>query len=267
MSISLTHFAARTGDRNDRAMTGSRLVASALADRFGLEPVVIGTPAPPLGGGWSEELEAARGDLLRLQARYDEILGADGMPMTALGRCAAALATLPAVARHRPDAVVTWFDAHADINTPSSSPTGYLGGLAFAGPLGLWDSGLGSGVASRNATLVGTRDVDAPEQELIDAGAVRIVPPGPDFPCRLREAIAGRPVYLHLDCDVLEPDIMPTEYRVPHGLSLDDLHAAASVIAESELVGLEIAELEADAGHAPHLVLPLLDALEPVLAQ
>lgn len=39
------------------------------------------------------------------------------VPVTALTRCAVALATLPLIASHHPDAVVVWFDAHADINT------------------------------------------------------------------------------------------------------------------------------------------------------
>ncbi|WP_444847916.1 arginase family protein [Duganella caerulea] len=49
--------------------------------------------------------------------------------MTASSRCAASLATLPVVARHRPDACVVWFDAHADLNTPSTTDSGYLGGM------------------------------------------------------------------------------------------------------------------------------------------
>jgi arginase family enzyme len=53
--------------------------------------------------------------------------------------------TLPVMARYHPDALVVWFDAHGDLNTPESTTTDYLGGLALSGPVGMWESGLGSG--------------------------------------------------------------------------------------------------------------------------
>lgn len=263
--LSITHFAGRVGDHNDRGMTGSALVARALSHALGLEAVRVGSPQPALSLGWEEELAAAMPELESLSVRMDDILSRRSIPVTALGRCAAALATLPVVARHRPDAVVVWFDAHADINTPQTSTTGYLGGLALSGPLGLWDSGLGGGLAAANAVLVGTRDIDPAEQELIDSGAVALVAPGADLAERLAAVVGGRPVYVHIDCDVLEPDIVPTDYHVPLGLDLDDLRAAATALAASEVVGLEIGELEADDSHGIELVSPLLHALAPLL--
>ncbi|TDD36236.1 arginase family protein [Saccharopolyspora elongata] len=259
----LTHFAGRAGDHNDRAMVGSRLVAASFAARFGAEPVVIGQPQPALSVGWKEELAAALPALQEMSQRYEQLLGDGGVPVTALSRCAVALATLPRIAAHRPDAVVVWFDAHADINTPQTSETGYLGGLALSGPLGLWDSGLGSGLLPQNTILVGARDIDPPEQHLIDRGDIELVEVGPGLPEELRRAIGGRPVYVHLDCDVLEPGTVPTDYLVPGGLSLAQLHQAAEVLAESEIIGVEIGEFESPADAAP--VAPLIDALEPVL--
>ncbi|MGW3469909.1 arginase family protein [Saccharopolyspora sp. NPDC000995] len=46
-------------------------------------------------------------------------ISTSGNPRT--GRCAVALAALPRIAAHRPDAAVVWFDAHTDINTPKSA--------------------------------------------------------------------------------------------------------------------------------------------------
>lgn len=211
--------------------------------------------------GWAEELSAARGVLGEMAEQFDRVLRDGGRPVTALSRCTVALATVPVVARYRPDAVVVWFDAHADLNTPGTSVSGYLGGLALSGPLGLWDSGLGQGLEARNAILCGTRDIDPAEQELIDAGTVVLVAPGADLAGRLRAAIGGRPVYVHLDCDVLEPGIVPTDYAVPGGLTLEELRAAASAISESEVVGVEIGEFEYEEGASPE---PLLDALQPL---
>jgi arginase family enzyme len=202
-----------------------------------------------------------------MATQLDGVFRAGLLPVTASSRCAVALATLPVVAAHRPDAVVVWFDAHADLNTPRTTTTGYLGGLAYSGPLGLWDSGLGAGLDADHAILVGARDIDPPEQEILDAGAVTLVRVGPAMVDELRVAVAGRPVYVHVDCDVLDPGIIPTDYLVPNGMTLDDLHAAAQVLAESELVGIEIGELETTpgAGPPPLHVSRLLDALEPLL--
>ncbi|MDG4793719.1 arginase family protein [Micromonospora sp. WMMD1082] len=266
----ITHFAGRAGDHNDRAMRGSAMVAAELAARLGSAPVVIGSPEPALGANWDQELAAARPALRAMSAHFDDLFRHGAFPVTALSRCAVALATLPVVARYRPDAVVVWFDAHADLNTPDSTTTGYLGGLAFSGPLGLWNSGLGQGLKPENAILCGALDIDPAEQSLIDDGVITLVEAGPGIAERLAAAIAGRPVYVHLDCDVLEPGIVPTDYLVPGGLTLSDLSSAALAIAEAGVIGLEIGEFEAgEAGESAHGVPihpgPLLDALQPLL--
>ncbi|WP_037682573.1 arginase family protein [Streptomyces griseus] len=263
----ITHFAARAGDHNDRAMQGSGMIAAELASRLKTEPVVIGRPEPALCTNWDTELTAAHPALLAMAQQYERIFRVGGTPVTALSRCAVALATLPVVAGHRPDAVVVWFDAHADLNTPHTTTTGYLGGLALSGPLGMWPTGLGDGLRNENVILCGARDIDPPEQALIDRGDITLVGVGPDITAGLRAAIAGRPVYVHIDCDVLDPGIVPTDYLVPGGLTLDDLRSVAGMLAEHEIVGLEVGEFEAAEHPASDLVTPgpLLDALQPLL--
>jgi arginase len=263
----VTHFAGRAGDHNDRAMAVSGALAAAFADHLATDAVVIGTPEPALSADWAIELDAARPALRQMADRLDTVLTAGRVPVTASSRCAVALATLPVVARHRPEGVVVWFDAHPDLNTPQDTTTGYLGGLALSAPLGLWDSGLGAGLPTSHAVLVGARDVDAPEQQLLDDGTIALVPVGPVVADEMRRVLAGRPVYVHIDCDVLEPDTVPTDYRVPGGLTLDQLHECATALAESEVVGVEVGELETsgdletDRENAGRL----LDALAPLL--
>ena len=111
-------------------------MAAELSRRLGTPPCVIGRPEPVLGAGWREELDAALPGLRALATHLGEQTGTR-RPITALNRCAASLATLPVMARRWPDLCVVWFDAHADLNTPGSSETGYLGGLALSGPMGL----------------------------------------------------------------------------------------------------------------------------------
>ena len=269
MNITLIIFQAGAGDRNSRAMSGARLLGDALATRIGTTPARVGHTVAPLGGSWQRELVAAQPNLRKLAESIDRALSMQPAltPVSTLSRCAVALATLPIVAKHRPDACVVWFDAHGDLNTPQTTKTGYLGGMVLTGAAGLWESGLGRGLELSNVVLVGARDLDPAEQALIDADTPQLVTSGPGLADRLRSAIAGRPVYVHLDCDVLEPGIVPTEYSVPGGLSLDDLHAACRVIAQHEIVGLEIAELEATPDDPAGLMSTsaLVGALEPLI--
>ncbi len=263
----LTVFRGRAGDRNPRAMAGTALLADAIAARLDLEQYSVGEPQPPLHLQWDMELAAARPELHALAEAYRRQLLSQRAPVAVIGRCAVALATLPVIAHHRPDACVVWFDAHADSNTPTSVVNPYLGGMVISAAAGLWDSGLGAGLELANVVLVGSRDIDPDELDLIATGAPELVKVGADLPTRLAAAVRGRPAYIHLDCDVLEPGLIPTEYVSPGGLSLQDLHAALAVLARHQIVGFEVAEFEATWPNgveavSPH---PLVDALMPVL--
>jgi arginase family enzyme len=250
-------------------MAGAASVGRSLSKRLGLPVKIVGEPDAALNAGWAAELAAAMPTLTDLARQLDNVFRQGLAPLTVLSRCAAALATLPVLMRHRPDACVVWLDAHGDLNTPQTSLSGYLGGMSLAGPAGLWDSGLGQGLPMAAIVLVGARELDPAEQALVESGILKLVRCEGDYPVRLRSAIAGRPVYVHLDCDVLDPGIVPTDYRVPAGLSLAALHGICEILAGSEVVGLEIAEFENawGAGTAEVSPDPLLDALDPLTSR
>lgn len=268
MLTAYTVFQGRAGDHNNLAMPGAKALGEALARRTGVSPAVIGKPEPALNVGWREELDAAMPALRAMQVRLDEVFSSGAISIAATSRCAVSLATLPAVARHHPTTCIVWFDSHTDLNTPEASATGYLGGLALAAPVGLWNSGLGAGFRLDQIVLVGQRDVDPFEQGLINNYGIPHIEPMGDLAARLRAAIAGRPVYVHLDCDVLNPGIVPTDYVHDGGLSLDDLRRCCEVIAEHRVVGLEIAEFQNawTLDGEPVSPEPLLDALGPILS-
>jgi arginase len=268
MTRALTVFQGRVGDHNDRGFAGAAAIGAEWQRRLGLDAVTVGAPERPLNTGWREELAAAKPTLDAMARRYDAIYAAGQVPVTALTRCAVALATVPVMARYHPDALVVWFDAHADLNTPETTSTGYLGGLALSGPIGLWESGHGSGVVPDHVVLGGARDIDSPERRLIDDGVVRHIPVGPGMADDLDVAIGDRPVYFHLDCDVLEPGIVPTDYRVLDGMSLDELGSVARRLAANRIVGVEVAEFEGSWSETgrPGDPGPLLDALSPLVA-
>ena len=244
-SIALNIFEGRAGDRNDRAMKGAVVLGNALAAVAGVKPTRIGTQQPPLSAKWAIELEAARPGLAELRDLIGSELNQGLYPVTCIGRCAAGLGTLPAVARAYPEAAIVWIDAHADTNSPEHTTTDYLGGMVSTGAAGIWETGLGSGLNLSNVILIGCRDLDPSEKSLIDQGIIKLLQFGPDFSTDLRSDLAGRDVYVHLDCDVLNPGIVPSEFQVPSGLSLHDLAAVCGAIGDHHVVGLEISEFEA----------------------
>lgn len=258
----LSVYQGPAGDHNDRAMYAVSDLGRVLSTRLGIDAVVVGHSVAANPTLWDRELAKALPHLQKMGNRIDEVLSAGLVPVTAMTRCAVALATQPRVVSHHPDVVVVWLDAHGDINVPEDTQTGYLGGMAFSGPLGWWDSGLGAGLADAQAVLVGARDLDVAEAERVRSGQVALIPVGPSIGERLAEVIRGRPVYVHVDCDVLEPGTVKTDYNVPRGLSLQDLHDCVSVLAAGDVVGVEIAEYEGRGTAGPD---ELVDALEPVL--
>lgn len=265
MPIALNIFEGRAGDRNDRAMKGAVILGNALAAVMGVKPTKIGTPQAALSANWAIELEAARPGLDELRDLISSELDRGLHPITCVGRCAAGLGTLPAVAHFQPEAVIVWIDAHADTNSPEHTTTGYLGGMVISGAAGIWETGLGAGLSLSNVILVGCRDLDPIEKSLIDAGTTKLLQIGSDFPTLLCSAIAGRDVYVHIDCDVLNPGIVPSEFQVENGISLDDLATVCRAIADHHVVGLEISEFEATWPNGtsgdPKLVVTAIEAL------
>jgi arginase len=115
--------------------------------------------------------------------------------------------------------------------------------------------------------LVGQRDLDPFEKHLIERHRIPMIEPGGDISRKLLLAIKGRPVYVHFDCDVLNPGILPTDLVVDGGLSLNDVGDCCQVIAAHDLVGVEIAEFQYVWEPSGERASPdrLLDALSPLL--
>ncbi|MES2947004.1 MAG: arginase family protein [Pseudomonadota bacterium] len=268
MTLSLTAFQGRAGDRNDLGIPGALSLASALAHRLALPLAIVGSPQPALNTDWKTELAAAAPDLRKLADHVAAQLLAGSFPVTVLNRCAAAIATIPRIVDHCPDVCVVWFDAHADLNTPTSSASGYLGGLALSASVGLWDSGFGGNLPLANIVLVGSRDLDPFEAELVASGKVWLIAPNtPNLADAVVLAIANRPVYVHLDCDVLEPGLVPTDFCVDGGLSLQSLHTVFSALSTTNVIGWEIAEFQDAWGPGLESASPtgLIDAIQPLL--
>lgn len=267
--MTVTLYAGAAGDRNLRAMRGSFELGSVIAQSYGVAADIVGEAAAVIEGGWAAQLSAALPNLRSLAVKIAQRLDNDEPLVLTTGRCAASLATLPMVAQRYPDAAIVWFDAHGDSNLPDgpgATEASYLGGMVITGAAGEWRTGLREGLNLANVILVGARDLDPPEQGRIDAGEISLVPPGAELGLRLREAIRGRQLYIHLDCDVLTAGLLATEYQVAGGLQWRDLLEAFEVLGDHDVLGLEIAEYEASwPDGRPNDPNPLLAAIQPVL--
>jgi arginase len=153
------------------------------------------------------------------------------LPLVLSGNCNSALGTLAGL---DPGTGVVWFDAHGDFNTPETSPSGYFDGMALAVATGrCWRTLMGrmpgfSAVLDQQVVLVGARDIDPEEGQLLRASAVAHVPAEGlrrgDFAAldAALDALARRvrQIYLHLDLDVHDPTEAPANsYAAPDGPS------------------------------------------------
>ena len=240
----------RTSDRYDAGMAG----AAALAERLGAR--VIGSPGDARTAGHAEDLAGSRGCLLEAGGQVDDAMEAAKVPILLAGDCAISAATLPVVVRHHPDAFVLWLDAHPDFNTPETTTSDYLGGMGLSGACGLWETGFGAGLDPARVVMFGVRDIDGPEQVLLETKGVGVV----ERPGALADLLDGRKVYVHLDCDVLDPEVVPSSYPTPGGLDLDQLHRLLDLVAgAADVVGAEITAANPDYGDELAAVLaPLL---------
>ncbi|HKV99821.1 MAG TPA: arginase family protein [Vicinamibacterales bacterium] len=169
------------------------------------------------------------------------------------GTCGVELAPVSYLnARYRGDLAVVWLDAHADLNTPESSPSGHFHGMVLrtllgAGPPALVDA-LPRRLAPTQIVLAGARDLDRDEVTFVSNAAISLLTPAdvvvPDrIAGRIRAAGLTR-AYVHLDLDVLDPVEFPDSLvSTPGGLSIDNVVAIVrELAAQFDVVGFSVVE-------------------------
>lgn len=153
--------------------------------------------------------------------------------VTVGGDCGVALGAVAAVAAD--DLAVVWLDAHADLNSPATSPSGAFHGMvlrAIAGD-GERATTLRPGIPPSRIVLAGTRALDPEEERYIaDAGIAMLSPDDLADADALADAVvatgAAR-VYIHVDLDVLDPsEIAGLGHPEPFGVSVATLVAAVA---------------------------------------
>jgi arginase len=156
---------------------------------------------------------------------------------------------------------ILWIDAHTDINTPATSPSGNVHGMPLAALLGLGPEALGNlygfspKIAPENTVLIGIRDIDAAERENIRKAGVAEVYTMRDIDERgmrtvMEEALraAGRGTagyHVSLDMDWIDPEDAPgVGTPVRGGATYREAHLAMEIIADhGRLLSFEIVEV------------------------
>lgn len=223
------------GSTSSRAM---RLIDGAEAIRGDLPSARTVEVPVPAGAGDSVGTGVNR--LSSIAAVRDAVAEAftaltpDETPMIVGGDCGADLAGVARAVAQHPDVCLVWFDAHADLNSPETSPSHAFGGMVLRTILGDGEDVLvpEPSLAPSRAVLVGTRDLDDAEVDFIDvAGVGRVSGTDADALVAAVSATGATSVYLHIDLDVLDPEaIAGVGAPVPFGLSRDEVVGAIGAI-------------------------------------
>jgi arginase len=194
----------------------------------------------------------------------DRTVSASRFPLVLGGDHSVAVGTVAGVShamkqRHEKMGVI-WIDAHADMNTPETSPSGNIHGMPLAccigkGPEELTNIfGYAPKVDAANVALVGLRDVDAIERQSVRESGVTAFTMRDIDERGLREvmdralAIAGKGtagIHLSLDMDAVDPDEAPgVGTPVRGGMTYREAHLAMEIVCDcNNLVSMELVEV------------------------
>ncbi len=192
----------------------------------------------------------------RLAAMVRDALAEGRLPLTIGGDHSLAIGSIAGVAMHLHPQEKTfgllWIDAHGDINTPDTTPSGNIHGMPVAVSLGLGDprltriGGLSPKVAPDRVALLGIRALDEGERRIIQEMGVEV------FSMRdvdvegisavMEEALAivtngTAGFHLSFDMDAIDPTFAPgVGTRVRGGLDYREAHLALELASDTELL-------------------------------
>jgi arginase len=199
-----------------------------------------------------------------LSERVAAIARSGACPIVLGGDHSLSMGTVHGMARHAEEAgralFVLWLDAHADFNTPDTTPSGNMHGMSaavLAGEPGLetvFGAGARAALRPGNLHLFGVRSIDRGERALLRARGVPVTDMRliDEFGVgvlmrRVIEAVAAARGLLHvsLDVDFLDPGVAPgVGTTVPGGATVREAHLAMELLHDSGLVAsLDVVEL------------------------
>ncbi|MFQ5799168.1 MAG: arginase family protein [Bacteroidota bacterium] len=205
-----------------------------------VESIEVKTPFPTENGTAFE--------LNRLLAeRVRSTVNSRRFPIVLAGNCSSCMGTLAGL--EPAQLGIVWFDAHGDYNTPETTVSGFLDGMALAMATGRCWTKLATTipgfrpVQEANVVLVGVRDFDLEEQKLMERSKIALLHARAVKDKGIREALGPvladlrahvQNIYVHIDLDVLDPHKTPANnYSVPDGLMVEQVEDGVRMIAES----------------------------------
>lgn len=209
-------------------------------------------------GGRAKFLKETAGVSRQLSNAVALALRNDETPLVLGGDHSVAIGSLAGTARNA-DVGAIWFDAHADLNTPSTSPSGNVHGMPLAAALGIdefadteWANA--PHFSPENLALVGLRRVDPAERELIrdrgfaaypmsaidERGLTDVVEEALSV---VTDGVDG--IHVSLDLDWLDPNVAPgVGTPVRGGVTYREAHSAMELVAETDaLRSMELVEV------------------------
>jgi arginase len=154
---------------------------------------------------------------------------------------------------------VLWIDAHGDLNTPETSPSGNIHGMPVAAAVGLGRSWFDTGewpvpsVEEARVAMIGIRSLDDEEREVLRRTQVRVVTMAEIDRIGMEAAVdtaldrlrAAPWVHVSLDMDVMDPLHAPgVGTPVPGGISYREAHLMMEMVCESRMMGsLQVVEV------------------------
>jgi arginase len=188
----------------------------------------------------------------KLAEEVDQVISNGSFPLVFGGDHSIAIGTIAGVAKHYQNLGVIWYDAHGDLNTSETSPSGNIHGMPLAVSLGLGDPTLTNileyapKIKPENVVIIGARSLDEGERELIKEigikvytmheidrmGMAKVMEEAISY---LKDKTDG--VHLSLDLDGLDPADAPgVGTPVLGGISYRESHLAMEMLAEAQLI-------------------------------
>lgn len=188
-----------------------------------------------------------------LAEKVEGVVKSGNFPLVLGGDHSIAIGTLAGLASSYDNLGVIWYDAHADMNTSETSPSGNIHGMPLAVCIGLGDERLvnlhleGAKVNPENIVIIGARDVDPGERVLIKERGIKVFTMHEidknGMSSVMEDAIAYLQsrevdgVHLSLDLDGLDPLYTPgVGTPVPGGISYRESHLAMEMLEESGMI-------------------------------
>jgi len=164
-------------------------------------------------------------------------------PVVLGGCCCSHVGAIEALTSGEECLAVVWIDAHGDLNTPATSPSGNAWGMPLRMVI---DDGA---VLPRNVALIGIRNLDPPEVEFIEASGIQTGEGA------VERAVEGtHAVYVALDCDAFAPTELSVFMPEPGGLTLDEVEELLRDVAtRTRVAGLGFTGLAEDPSNGPKL--------------